>query len=106
MKRSTLHTEVIKGTPILVPNRADEVDTKSPHWFISYNNYDRADYGCDTTALVLGQGECFFILNGDHREGFRNEIEAADFCNPALVRCLAYLHKHKDVLNSKSDPLV
>ncbi|SED37667.1 hypothetical protein SAMN05216178_6998 [Pseudomonas saponiphila] len=35
--------------------------------YVSYNPSSR-DYGCHTTALVLG-GRVFLILNGDHREG-------------------------------------
>ena len=68
------------GIPVVIPNKTDDVDTGSPHWYVSYNNYSTRDYGCDTTALVLGQGEYFIILNGDHR--VRSRRHGAQ---PALV---------------------
>lgn len=99
---------MLGGIPMVVPNRTDDVDTHSKHWYISYNNHpsSRKDYGCDTTALVLGNAECFFILNGDHREGFRACIECPDFSRSALVKCLTYLREHKEELNQYSDPLI
>lgn len=38
-------------------------------YYVSYNNVDTDPdlYGCDTTAIVLGNMEKFLILNGDHR---------------------------------------
>jgi len=47
-------------TNALQPNRVRNFEG----FHISYNPH-RADYGCDTTALVL-QGRVFFVLNGDH----------------------------------------
>jgi len=104
--RTTAHNQVLGGIPCTIPNRTDEVETGSPHWYVSYNNRDTAEYGSDTTALVLGQMECFFVLNGDHREGLKACIASGDFGTPALVRCLAYLREHVGELNLKSDPFV
>ncbi len=108
MQKTTVHTDVISGVPVTIPNRTDDVETGSPHWYISYNNYDRATYGSDTTALVLGQMEYFLILNGDHRQGLKNAIENPDIrlCRSRLGRCLAYVRDHRDKLNKMSDPLV
>lgn len=104
--KSTASIKFLGGVPITVPNRTDDVDTGSPHWYISYNNRDIRDYGCDTTALVLGNGECFFVLNGDHREGLRNCIQSNDLSRSPLVKCLAYLRAYKDKLSIYSDPLI
>lgn len=90
----------------MVPNRTDEVKTGSPHWYISYNSRDRNIYGSDTTALVLGQGEYFLILNGDHRAGL-NEIIQNTEAHPKsrLHRCLDYIREHRDQLNDMSNEL-
>ncbi len=108
LTKSTAQLKILGGTPIVIPNRTDEVNTYSKHWYISYNNHHsgRNDFGCDTTALVLGNAECFFILNGDHREGLRACIECPDPCYSALVKCLVYLRENKDQLNPHSDPLI
>ena len=47
-------------TNAIQPNRVRNFDG----FHVSYNPHS-ADYGCDTTALVL-QGRVFFVLNGDH----------------------------------------
>lgn len=41
-------------------------------FYVSHNDHDVAPslYGGETTALVLGQMEKFYILNGDHREAY------------------------------------
>jgi len=39
-------------------------------FYISYNT-SSIDYGCDTTALVIGQGQGFFILEGNHIEEYK-----------------------------------
>jgi len=104
--KTTLHTQLLGGVPCSIPNRTDEVPTGSEHWHISYNNYDRALYGSVTTALVLGQSECFLILNGDHREGLRACIESRDLSVSSLNRCLRYIREHKGSLNFRSDPII
>lgn len=92
------------GIPIIQSNEI--IDSGSKHWYISYNPSAR-DYGCKTTALVLGYGEYFIILNGDHRLGLRNAIEATDDgITTRLSRCLAYMREHKDQLSKFSDPLL
>ncbi|ABQ28941.1 hypothetical protein [Acidiphilium cryptum] len=53
-------------------------------FYVSYNDFDRGIYGGDTTALVLGQMERFFILNGDHRGQYAPP-------DRARLRCLSRL---------------
>lgn len=92
---------------IVTPNRTDNVDTGSPHWYISYNDRDTLRYGSDTTALVLGQFEYFLILSGDHRNGFIAAI-ASDRTGGTtrLSRCLAYVRDNRAQLNPFSNPLI
>ena len=93
--RSTLHTvKTPDGTPLLMPN----VTTNFNGFYISYNNYDRAIHGSDTTALVVGQMQHFYILNGDHRIPL---IEAAN--NGGLDACMDYFLAHIDQIGKYSD---
>ena len=92
------------GIPVQVPNEICEQSSK--HWYISFNPSAR-DYGCKTTALVLGDCEYFLVLNGDHRLGLKDAIEAKDGgLTTSLGRCLAYVRENKDKLNKYSDPLI
>ena len=58
--------QFLGGMPMHVPNEVMEV---SKDFYISFNASSR-DYGCPTTALVLGQGDKFYILCGDHRKAW------------------------------------
>lgn len=95
------------GVPITIPNRTDEVETDSPHWHISYCSSSR-DYGCPTTALVIGQSEYFLILKGDHRQGFQDAINHPDrFPKSRLSACLEYARSNRNNLHERfSDPLI
>lgn len=104
--RNSLHSTVLGGVPCTVPNRTDEVKSGSPHWYVSYNSHDLAIYGDVTTALVLGQGEHFLILNGDHRGGFSVAMGDPRLGAGRLTRCLAYVRKHRDQLSRFSDPVI
>lgn len=85
-------------------NRVDDVDTGSPHWYISYNSNTSVQlYGCKTTALVLGQMEYFLVLNGDHREAFRKVIASANGQRSRLDLCLAYVRDNQGKLSHRSD---
>ena len=57
-------------------------------FYNSYNFIDRAAYGSDTTALVLGQMQRFYILTGDHR------LRYAPLIPQGLDACLAYYRDH------------
>lgn len=96
------------GVPITIPNKTDEVDTGSPHWYISFNSSASVrDYGCQTTALVLGQVEYILILRGDHREGFSEAIEKAAFPqHTRLSACLDYVRANADKLHEYSDKIL
>lgn len=92
------------GIPVMITNEV--VDTDSKHWHISYN-WSARDYGCKTTALVLGGEEYFLILKGDHRKNLQAAIDNFDGGKTTgLGRCLAYVREHKDELHSFSDPII
>lgn len=57
-------------------------------FYISYNPVDVSIYGDVTTALVLGQEEHFYILNGDHRAGYKPLIPKGFYA------CLNYFKQH------------
>lgn len=88
---TTYHTVWIKGTPVGVPNRVDNTPTG---YYVSYNNYDKGIYGCDTTAIVINKTSAFLILNGDHRDNLRG-LSLADACD--------YFHANSDKKNHISD---
>jgi len=89
------------GVPITIPNRTDEVETDSPHWHISYCSIS-GDYGCRTTALVIGQSEYFLILKGDHRQGFQDAIDDPDrLPKSRLSACLEYVRTNRDKLHEQ-----
>lgn len=90
---------------ITLPNRIDDVNSGSPHWYISYNSYED-HYGGATTALVLGQMEYFLILNGDHRIGFQNAIKRNDPGQSRLSKCLKYIRENKAQLNKLSNYII
>jgi len=103
--RNTAQAQNGGGIPYIAPNRTDEVDTRSPYWYVSYNNRDTGTYGSDTTALVLGQGECFLILDGDHRRALQEVIDEPLTHSGLfkLVRCLEYVRRNAHLLNHMSD---
>lgn len=81
------------GMPVSVPN---EVMESSPDFYISYNASSR-DYGCPTTALVLGQGDKFYILCGDHRKAYAQAS--------TLEACLDYYKENQGIRHEYSDKL-
>ena len=80
------------GIPIMVPNDIEDGEG----FYVSYNSHSR-DYGCNTTALVKGQGENFLILNGDHREAYNELIPKV------YGACVGYFEKNIDQKNFRSD---
>ena len=102
-RRSSVHSDRIDGIPVTVPNLTDEVDTGSPHWYISYNSHDRRIYGGVTTALVLGQMEVFLVLQGDHRKQFQELINNEQpLGTTKLERCLNYVRSNPDQIHPYS----
>lgn len=63
-----------------IPNETIQADG----FYVSYNDTDYDIYGSDTTALVFGQMERFFILNGDHRRQY------LDLMKDGFHACLDY----------------
>lgn len=51
-----------------------------------------------TTALVLGQMQKFFILNGDHRAGYTAAAAEGGF-----EKCLEYFKKNPGLVNKYSE---
>lgn len=90
---STISQTLLAGIPCVIPNRVTE---NSPDHYISFNDVDSAIYGCDTTAVVIGQMCHFYVLCGNH--------EAA-LIGKSLSDCLDYLYAHADELNKYSEPL-
>jgi hypothetical protein len=68
-------------------------------FFISFNDHDTSPslYGGVTTALVFGQMQAFYILNGDHRAGY------APLLNDGFDACLAYFKANIDTINIRSE---
>lgn len=91
----------INVTPNLITEGAQEklsFDGKEYNGFyVSYNVVDRRIYGCDTTALVLGQMERFYILNGDHREAYSRLI------GKGFNECLDYFMNNIKAANEYSE---
>jgi ABC-type sugar transport system substrate-binding protein len=75
---------MVNGFPVFVPNSIIDGDG----FYVSYNDYDTSIYGCDTTALVFGQMQKFYILNGDHRSGY------APLIDEGFDACLAFFEAH------------
>lgn len=93
MSRSTISIRNFDGIPVLVPNAVTEGDG----FYISYNNVDTGTYGSDTTALVKGDGEHFYVLNGDHRNGY------APLIPQGFDACLDYFRQHDEQMNRYSE---
>lgn len=87
----------MSGHPMIysVPNRIDDYGS----FYVSYNNIDYAIYGSDTTALVVGQMEKFYILDGDHRQAYK------ELAPKGLMACIDYFHKNSDKINKFSDKI-
>lgn len=78
-----------------VPNRV----TQAAGFYVSYNDHDTSIYGSDTTALVLGQMERFYILKGDHRQAYAKLIPCG------FEACLSYFKCNFDQAHPYSDKL-
>ena len=81
------------GIPLSVPNTTYQGNG----FYISYNDRDVRTYGDTTTALVLNQGEAFYILNGDHRDGY------APLLSLGFDACMDYFRRNLDQRNKFSD---
>lgn len=76
-------------------------------FYISYNNYDIDCYGCETTALVLGQMELFYILKGDHRKQYKSLIDQDFDCYINYYLChLNLSHPYSDKITCNNRGLL
>lgn len=89
---STYHTKVINGISLGIPNRISK-ENKDLH--ISYNNRDIDAYGSVTTALYINETSQFLVLNGDHREGYKDLN--------TLEEHLQYFYTNIDKVNVRSE---
>lgn len=81
-------------------NSLIEFDNKAyDGFYVSYNNYDKNIYGDATTALVLGQMQKFYILNGNHCEEYKELI------NQGFSKCIEYYKKNIKQSNKYSDKI-
>lgn len=64
-------------------------------YYISFNFRDIGIYGGVTTALVVGEMEHFYILNGDHRSQYKT-------CNN-FQECVEYFKCNKELKNFYSE---
>lgn len=69
----------IDGIPVSQPNTVSE---SNPDFYVSYNP-SSADYGTDTTALVIRETSQFLILAGNH---------AAQYKGLTFKEALAYFY--------------
>lgn len=94
---------MFQTTPHLLPataHRAPPNDVMDAgHFYVSFNEPDANHYGGPTTALVWGQMERFFILNGDHRDAYAERIPQG------WSACLDYFCAHPELVNPFSDAL-
>ena len=84
---------IIDGKSLFVPNSA--IDGNG--FYISYNDHDTSVYDCDTTALVFGQMQKFYILNGDHRSGYLPLVDKG------FGACLTYFEENVGDINKYSE---
>lgn len=79
------------------PNTA--LPSPDKKFYISYNNIDTSPslYGSDTTALVKGQMDYFYILNGDHYSKYKKLIPQG------FDACMAYFLDNLHLMNKRSD---
>ena len=100
---TTAHTQFVNGIPVTIPNKTIEPKIRAD-FYISYNNYDRADYGGhDTTALVLEDEKSlsvFLILNGNHMKQYSALKEQG------FKACYQYFLQNIDLINQRSDKSV
>lgn len=89
---TTHSTKLFNGIPVSVPNKISK-DTKD--FYVSYNNRDVSLYGSDTTALHINKTSQFLVLNGDHRQGYKNLV--------TLEECVQYFYNNIDKANFRSE---
>jgi len=75
------------------------ISQEHKEFYISYNTRDYMTYGAITTALVIGdQMDICYILEGDHREGYKA-------IGDDLEKCIEYFEQYSDKINKYSDKI-
>lgn len=92
---------LIKYNVIVAENNETFIfnNAKYNGFYISYNDIDVNIYGDITTALVLGQMQKFFILNGNHSANYKKLI------NNGFSACIDYFKNNIELINKYSDKL-
>jgi len=94
MKTILPHTQTTPLGSIYISNH---VITKADETFyVSYEASNGA-YGVPTTALVIGQGQNFLILKGNHLEAYANLIDLG------YEACLNYFLENKELAHKYSE---
>lgn len=70
-----------------------------PTWYVSYLPRSDDYEGHATTALVVGQMQRFYILNGDFRDAYKALIPQG------FKACYAFYQEHADKHSRRSDKL-
>jgi hypothetical protein len=87
---------------VFIPNAVMDGDG----FYVSHNDYDHGAYGGETTALVVGQMEKFYILKGDHRQAYEPLIiEGFERCLDYFKGCPDLQHQYSDKLLAMMIPL-
>jgi len=73
------------------------LDGPNDECYISYNYYDTDIYGTVTTALVKGNMEQFFILNGNHMEEYKKLLHLG------FTACFDYFKRNVNLINKLSE---
>lgn len=66
-------------------------------FYVSLNTVDVSIYGYETTALVVGQMEKFYILNGNHMSQYKALVVSG------FSECFDYFLKNLDKINKHSE---
>lgn len=75
-------------------------------FYISFNSGDENFYGHPTTALVWGQMQRFFILNGDHRAAYSALLlQGWDACFDYFRNNVAHANRYSDRLPAEGESL-
>ena len=75
------------------------VSSDNEDFYISYNFGDRNIYGCDTTAIVTGQYQHFYILDGNHLNKYKELLPRG------LNACLEYFKNNINLINKYSEKM-
>ncbi|WP_234041628.1 hypothetical protein [Erythrobacter aureus] len=84
---------------IHMPPTPNQITSEADEFYVSFNSRDWRIYGGDTTALVWGQMQKFYILNGDHTAAYKT-LEGQGW-----EAHLAYFRENYDQINKLSDKL-